>query len=110
MSAVGVIFDRKEVSGKIDEADKEKTGFMSFNQIWDAFSALKEITNEEIIDAFKAFDKGGKIRKEELKYVMTSLGDKIKEEEADKILSNFNIDAEGNIDYKAFLQKYEIEA
>ena len=66
------------------------------------------ISNEEIIDAFKAFDKNGKISKEELKYVMTNLGDKIKEEDADKLLSNFKMDEQGNLDYKEFLSKYGI--
>ena len=39
---------------------------------------------------------------------MTNLGDKIKEEDADKLLSNFKVDEQGNLDYKEFLSKYGI--
>ena len=39
---------------------------------------------------------------------MTNLGDKIKEEDADKLLSNFQVDNQGNLDYKEFLEKYGI--
>ena len=53
-------------------------------------------------------DKSGKISKDELKYVMTNLGDKIKDEDAEKLLSNFQVDEQGNLDYKEFLTKYGI--
>ena len=39
---------------------------------------------------------------------MVNLGDKIKEEEADKLLENFQVDEQGNLDYKDFLKKYGI--
>ena len=39
---------------------------------------------------------------------MTNLGDKIKDEDAEKLLSNFSVDAQGNMDYKEFLNKYGI--
>ena len=38
---------------------------------------------------------------------MTNLGDKISEEEAETILSNFKIE-NGEIDYMEFLNKYNI--
>ena len=77
--------------------------------IWQNFKDCKVITDQEIIEAFKAFDKDGKINKEELKYVMTNLGDKIKDEEAEKLLSKFQIDEKGNLDNEEFLSEYIIE-
>ena len=91
----------------IDIIRNKKRQF-TFDKIWDNFKDCKIISNEDIIDAFKAFDKNGKISQEELKYVMTNLGDKIKEEDADKLLSNFQVDSQGNLDYKEFLGKYGI--
>ena len=109
LSAVGVLIDNKELYKKLEEFDPDKNRKFTFEQIWENFKDCKIISDEEIIEAFKAFDKDGKINKEELKYVMTNLGDKIKEEDADKLLSNFQVDEQGNLDYKEFLNKYGIQ-
>ena len=108
LSAVGVLIDNKELYKKLEEFDPNKNRQFTFEQIWNNFKDCKVITDEEIIDAFKAFDKDGKINKEELKYVMTNLGDKIKDADAEKLLSNFQVDDQGNLDYKEFLNKYGI--
>ena len=110
LSAVGVLIDNKELYKKLEEFDPDKNRKFTFEQIWENFKDCKVISDEEIVEAFKAFDKDGKISKEELKYVMTNLGDKIKEEDADKLLSNFQVDEQGNLDYKEFLNKYGIQA
>ena len=109
LSAVGVLINNKELYKKLEEFDPDKNRKFTFDQIWENFKDCKIISDEEIIEAFKAFDKDGKINKEELKYVMTNLGDKIKEEDADKLLSNFQVDEQGNLDYKEFLNKYGIQ-
>ena len=108
LQAVGVLVTNKELYQKLEEFDPEKKRQFTFDKIWNNFKDCKVISNEDIIDAFKAFDKNGKINKEELKYVMTNLGDKIKDEEADKLLANFQVDEQGNLDYKEFLKKYGI--
>ena len=108
LQAVGVLITNKELYKMLEEFDPEKKRQFSFDQIWNNFKDCKVITNDDIVDAFKAFDKNGKISKEELKYVMVNLGDKIKEEEADKLLENFLVDEQGNLDYKDFLKKYGI--
>ena len=108
LQAVGVLITNKELYKMLEEFDPEKKRQFTFDIIWNHFKDCKIISNEDIIDAFKAFDKNGKISKEELKYVMTNLGDKIKEEDADKLLSNFQVDSQGNLDYKEFLGKYGI--
>ena len=108
LQAVGVLIASKELYKMLEEFDPEKKRQFTFDKIWTNFKDCKVISNEDIVDAFKAFDKNGKISKEELKYVMTNLGDKIKEEDADKLLSNFQVDDQGNLDYKEFLGKYGI--
>ena len=108
LQAVGVLITNKELYKMLEEFDPDKKRQFTFDKIWDNFKDCKSISNEDIIDAFKAFDKNGKISQEELKYVMTNLGDKIKEEDADKLLSNFQVDNQGNLDYKEFLEKYGI--
>ena len=108
LQAVGVLVTNKELYKMLEEFDPEKKRQFTFDKIWNNFKDCKVISNEEIVEAFQAFDKNGKISKEELKYVMTNLGDKIKEEDADKLLSNFQVDGQGNLDYKEFLGKYGI--
>ena len=108
LCAVGVLIETKEFNKMIEKIDPEKNWKFSFEVIWENFKDCKIITDDEILNAFKAFDKDGKINKEELKYVMTNLGDKIKDEDAEKLLSNFSVDAQGNMDYKEFLNKYGI--
>ena len=108
LQSVGVLVTNKELYKMLEEFDPDKKRQFSFEQIWKNFKDCKVITDDEIVDAFKAFDKNGKISKEELKYVMTNLGDKIKDEDAEKLLSNFQVDEQGNLDYKEFLTKYGI--
>ena len=108
LSAVGVLIELKELYRKLDEFDPSKSRKFTFDIIWNNFKDCKVITDQEIVEAFKAFDKEGKISKEEIKYVMTNLGDKIKDADAEKLLSNFQVDEQGNLDYKEFLNKYGI--
>ena len=110
LSSVGVLIELKDFYKKLDEFDPEKHRKFTFDIIWQNFKDCKVITDQEIVEAFKVFDKDGKINKEELKYVMTNLGDKIKDEEAEKLLSKFQVDEQGNLDYKEFLSKYGIDA
>ena len=110
LSAVGVLIELKELYRKLEEFDPNKTRKFTFDMIWNNFKDCKVINDQEIVEAFKAFDKDGKISKEEIKYVMTNLGDKITEEEAEKLLSNFQVDDQGNLDYIEFLNKYGINA
>ena len=109
LSAVGVLIELKDLYKKLEEFDPDKHRKFTFDMIWNNFKDCKVINDQEIIEAFQAFDKDGKINKEELKYVMTNLGDKIKDADAEKLLSNFECDEQGNLDYKKFLNQYGID-
>ena len=61
----------------------------------------KENTNiNEVINAFKYFDRknNGKIEPNDLKYVLTHIGNKMSEDEFDKIFKKANVDFNQNID------------
>ena len=106
LSSAGVVVDKKEI---VEITNKyNKTGEMTFDDVWICFGNNDTITEDDIKEAFAVFDKGGKINKEELEYVLMNLGDKISEEEAKKFFSHFKIDNEGNIDYVEILNKYGI--
>ena len=108
LQSVGIVIERKEIKNKLDENGQKDKDEFTFEELYNLFSSLDSITNEDIINAFKVFDKNGKINKEELKYIMTNLGDKLSEEEAEKLLSHFKIE-NGEIDYNEFLTKYNIK-
>lgn len=109
VSSAGLVVERKELIDIINKYDKDCNGEMTFDDVYNSFSKYNALTDEEIVNAFKVFDKDGTISKDELKYVMTNLGDKITEAEAEKLLSNFKIDNNGNINYKDFLNTYNIQ-
>ena len=108
LNSVGVVIEKKDLIEKISEIENENKNFVNFDEIWNMFNEYPIVTIEDIINAFKTFDKNGKISKEELKYFLTNLGNKITEEEAEKIFKLFKIEND-EIDYKEFLNKYEIK-
>jgi len=57
---------------------------------------------EEICDAFKVFDKedNGFISAAELRHTLTSLGEKLTDEEVDELLNQSDLEGDGQIKYK----------
>lgn len=104
LTAVGVIVSNKEIETVISKFNEE----MTFNDIWNEFSGKKAIVNDdEILQAFREFDQGGVINTKDFKYILMSLGDKLTEAEADKLISYFRKDDKGDIDYVEFMNKYK---
>ena len=68
---------------------------------------MKEPENEEeIIEAFKVFDKDGNglISSDELLHVMTSLGDNLTIEEVEDLIKDADLDRDGFINYAEFVK------
>ena len=63
-------------------------------------------TEEELMEAFKVFDKDGNgyITALELSSVMNSLGEKLTEEEVEEMIREADIDGDGQIDYDEFVR------
>jgi calmodulin len=63
-------------------------------------------TEEEIVEAFKVFDKDGNgyISAAELRHVMTNLGEKLTDEECDEMIREADIDGDGQINYGEFVK------
>ena len=57
---------------------------------------------EELREAFKVFDKdgSGSINAEELKLVMTTLGENLTEEELDEMIQEADIDGDGEVSFE----------
>ena len=70
------------------------------------WNKMKDDDNEdELREAFRAFDRDGQglISAVELKHVMTSLGEKLKDEEVDELFSEAGIESDGEINYEEFI-------
>ena len=59
-------------------------------------------SEEEILEAFKVFDKDGNgfISAAELRHVMTNLGEKLTDEEVDEEIREADIDGDGQVNYE----------
>ncbi|KAH0565166.1 hypothetical protein GP486_001444 [Trichoglossum hirsutum] len=63
-------------------------------------------SEEEIREAFKVFDRdnNGFISAAELRHVMTSIGEKLTDDEVDEMIREADQDGDGRIDYNEFVQ------
>lgn len=61
---------------------------------------------EDYIKGFQVFDKEqtGFIGVGELRYILTSVGEKLTDAEVDELLKGVNVTAEGNVDYVEFVK------
>lgn len=62
---------------------------------------------KELMDAFSVFDKEGKgyIGTGELRRIVTTLGDKLSEQEADEMCKEADPEGTGNVEYSVFVKK-----
>ncbi|KAF8008140.1 hypothetical protein BT93_K1970 [Corymbia citriodora subsp. variegata] len=69
---------------------------------------IKEATDEEeeLKEAFKVFDKDqdGYISPSELRHVMINLGEKLTEEEVQQMISEADMDGDGQVDFEEFVK------
>lgn len=96
----------EEVSGPFGEslslADLEKL-------VKDNEEKLEETTQgkvEDFIKAFQVFDKDntGKVSPGDIRYLLTGLGERLSDEEVDELMKGIEIDSDGLIDYKKFVE------
>merc|ERR1719150_2440257 len=75
-----------------------------FAQIGHDMAQLRN-TEEELIEAFKVFDRDGNgfISAAELRHVMTTLGEKLTDEEVDEMIREADVDGDGQINYEEFV-------
>lgn len=61
---------------------------------------------EDFIKAFQVFDKDGtgKVTVGDIRYMLTGLGEKLTDAEVDELLRGVEIDADGGIDYRKFIE------
>ena len=97
-----------EIQNMINEVDINNNGAIDFKEFLDIMlKKLKDFeSEEELIEAFKIFDKDGNglIGSEELLNVMLTLGEDSNKEEIEDLINEVDLDRDGLINYEEFLR------
>ncbi|WFD35133.1 myosin II light chain [Malassezia cuniculi] len=107
LRALGQNPTQAEVAELAASAPKE-IDFPRFLEILNRPNGFKPAgTPEEFVRGFQVFDKEGTgyIGVGELRYVLTSLGEKLTDEEVDELLKGVTVGADGNIHYETFVRQ-----
>ena len=101
---LGIIKTKSEIDFLVDHLENDIT-YDRFCQLVD--EQLKtSLTKEQLINSFDCFDpkKIGKCSANELFHALKVVGEKLSDEDIQYIQSKIEIDQNGNIDYKAFVE------
>merc|ERR1712226_537415 len=109
MRSLGQNPTEAELADMINEIDTDGSGLVEFPEFLTMMARkLKDgqDSEEEVIEAFKVFDKEGNgfISAAELRHIVTNLGEKLTDEEADEMLREADIDGDGQINYEEFVK------
>lgn len=108
MKSLGQIPSETELEDMINEVDVDGNGNIDFREFLGLMARKMRDTDteEELIEAFKVFDRDGNglVSSIELKHVMISLGEKITDEEVDEMIKEADIDGDGFINYEEFVR------
>lgn len=107
MRACGLNPTNAEIQATIEDMDEELEGLINF----ETFSKMMlanikdEDPEEKIREAFKVFDMEGNgfMEAAELREVMTSLGERLTEEEANDLIKEADNDNDGMVNYEEFI-------
>ena len=101
---LGIVKTKSEIDFLVDNLENDIT-YDRFCQLVD--EQLKtSLTKEQLINSFDCFDpkKIGKCSANELFHALKVVGEKLSDEDIQYIQSKIEIDQNGNIDYKAFVE------
>lgn len=106
MRSLGQTPTEAELKEMIAEVDANKDGTIDFKEFLGlmASQTKERDSEEELREAFKVFDKDGNgfISAAELRHVMTSLGEKLTDEEVDAMMKEADTDGDGQVDIEEF--------
>ena len=114
LRAMGRTLEDDDEQNFLQAADPENTGKISKDNFLDTVEAMFSLAKEEVnelLDAFKVFDlkNTGKISVKNFRKVLTEIGQDFKDEEVDEILKYIDVDRDGNINIKDFIQVWKFQ-
>jgi calmodulin len=109
MKNMGNEMTRDEIKEMISDLDEDGSGEIDFEEFITFMQRTvtsEEISEEEaVIRAFQTFDRDGNgwLSCDEFKYILTSLGDKFSEDEVMEIFKEADLNHDGKIEYREFV-------
>jgi calmodulin len=108
MKNLGQAPSESELQDMINEVDIDGNGNIDFKEFLGLMARkIRDTdTEEELMEAFKVFDKDGNnfITNAELKHVMFALGEKVTDEEVDEMIREADTNNDGCINYDEFVR------
>ena len=108
MTNLGQTPSEAELQDMINEVDIDGNGTIDFKEFLGLMARkMRDAdTEEELIEAFKVFDRDGDglISGNELQHVMNSLGENISQDEVEEMIKEADLDGDGYINYEEFVR------
>ena len=108
LKSLGQFHTNVEIEGMIQEVDADGNGVVGFPELVAMMARkMKDVdTEDKVMEAFKVFDRDGSgaISIEDLKRVMTNLGDKLTNDEISSIIREADMDGNDLIDSEEFVR------
>ena len=107
MRSLGQNPSEAELQNMINDIDVDGSGNIDFKEFLIMMAKKMKDNNEEdeLIEAFKVFDKDGNgfISAAELRHVMTNLGAKLTDDDVDEIIRKVDTNGDGQVNYQEFV-------
>ena len=107
MRSLGQNPTEAEMRNMINDVDIDGSGNIDFKEFLIMMAKKMKDNNEEeeLIEAFKVFDKDGNgfISAAELRHVMTNLGAKLTDDDVDEIIRKADTNGDGQVNYQEFV-------
>lgn len=108
MRSLGQNPSESELADMINEVDANSDGSIDFPEFLTMMAKKMKDTDldAEIAEAFKVFDRNGdgRISAAELRHVLTSIGEKLSDEDVDQMIREADTNNDGEIDIQEFTQ------
>jgi calmodulin len=108
IKSINTDISEEELLELLQEVELEVNGEINFEKFVSIVNRREYDvdTEEELLNAFKIFDKEGNglINLDELKHIMLKVGKNLSESEIDEMLKDADIDMDGFINYEEFIR------
>ncbi len=108
MRSLGQNLSEEELKTMIQEVDTDESGTIDFQEFLGLMAWKMKETDieEELVEAFKVFDRDGNglISAHELRFVMSTSGEQLTEEDIEEMIREADENGDGYIDYEEFVR------